>query len=85
MNRNISESSCDATTRYDLHTRLEAMPKGTKLCHGDFNPSNIIITKNDVPYIIDWSHATMGNASADVARHIYYSGLAVILTERKSI
>jgi serine/threonine protein kinase len=68
MNRKISESSLDATTRYDLHTRLEAMPKGTKLCHGDFNPSNIIITKNDVPYIIDWSHATMGNASADVAR-----------------
>ncbi|HPB16444.1 MAG TPA: phosphotransferase [Clostridia bacterium] len=68
MNRKISESSLDATTRYDLHTRLEAMPKGTKLCHGDFNPSNIIITKDDVPYIIDWSHATMGNASADVAR-----------------
>ena len=68
MNRKISETSLDATTRYDLHTRLEAMPKGTKLCHGDFNPSNIIITKNDVPYIIDWSHATMGNASADVAR-----------------
>lgn len=68
MNRKISESTLDATTRYDLHTRLESMPKGTKLCHGDFNPSNIIITKDDVPYIIDWSHATMGNASADVAR-----------------
>ena len=68
MNRKISESSLDATTRYDLHTRLESMPKGTKLCHGDFNPSNIIITKDNVPYIIDWSHATMGNASADVAR-----------------
>ncbi|HOD93749.1 MAG TPA: phosphotransferase [Clostridia bacterium] len=68
MNRKISESSLDATTRYDLHTRLESMPKGTKLCHGDFNPSNIIITKDNVSYIIDWSHATMGNASADVAR-----------------
>jgi thiamine kinase-like enzyme len=68
MNRKISESTLDATTRYDLHTRLESMPKGTKLCHGDFNPSNIIITKDDIPYIIDWSHATMGNASADVAR-----------------
>ncbi|HPJ75508.1 MAG TPA: phosphotransferase, partial [Clostridia bacterium] len=44
MNRKISESTLDATTRYDLHTRLESMPKGTKLCHGDFNPSNIIIT-----------------------------------------
>ena len=68
MNRKISMSDLDATTRYDLHTRLEGMPKHTKLCHGDFNPSNIVITENGVPYILDWAHATQGNASADVAR-----------------
>ena len=68
MNRKISESNVDATTRYELHTRLEGMPKHTKVCHGDFNPSNIIITPEGVPYILDWSHATQGNASADVAR-----------------
>ena len=68
MNRKISESKLDATTRYELHTRLEGMPKHTKVCHGDFNPSNIIITEDSTPYIIDWSHATQGNASADVAR-----------------
>ena len=44
------------------------MPKHTKLCHGDFNPSNVIIAKNGEAYIIDWAHATQGNASADVAR-----------------
>ncbi len=68
MNRKISESDFDATTRYDLHTRLEGMPKHNKVCHGDFNPSNIIITKDSTPYILDWAHATQGNASADVAR-----------------
>ncbi len=68
MNRKISEAQLDATTRYELHTRLEGMPKHKKLCHGDFNPSNIIITDDGVPYIIDWAHATQGNASADVAR-----------------
>ena len=68
MNRKISASSLDATTRYDLHTRLEGMPKHTKVCHGDFNPSNVIITPDGVPYVIDWAHATQGNASADVAR-----------------
>ena len=68
MNRKISASDFDATTRYDLHTRLESMPKHNKVCHGDFNPSNIIITEEGVPYILDWSHATQGNASADVAR-----------------
>ena len=68
MNRKISESTLDATTRYDLHTRLEGMPKHKKVCHGDFNPSNIIITEDGTPYILDWSHATQGNASADAAR-----------------
>ena len=68
MNRKISASRLDATTRYDLHTRLEAMPKHTKVCHGDLNPSNIIITEDGTPYILDWSHATQGNASADTAR-----------------
>ena len=68
MNRKISEADLDATTRYELHTRLEGMPKHKKVCHGDFNPSNIIITPDGTPYILDWSHATQGNASADVAR-----------------
>ena len=68
MNRKIAETELDATTRYDLHTRLEGMPKHNKVCHGDFNPSNIIIAENGVPYVLDWSHATQGNASADAAR-----------------
>ena len=68
MNRKISASSLDATTRYELHTRLEGMPKHKKVCHGDFNPSNIIITEDGTPFILDWAHATQGNASADVAR-----------------
>ncbi len=68
MNRKISEADIDATTRYELHTRLEGMPKHNKVCHGDFNPSNIIINNEGVPYILDWAHVTQGNASADVAR-----------------
>ena len=69
MNRKISMTKFDATTRYELHTRLDAMHGHAKLCHGDFNPSNIIISDDDgKAYIIDWAHATQGNASADVAR-----------------
>lgn len=68
MKRKISQANLDATTRYDLHTRLEGMPKHTKLCHGDFNPSNIIIREDGTAFILDWSHATQGNASADAAR-----------------
>jgi tRNA A-37 threonylcarbamoyl transferase component Bud32 len=68
MHRKISESGLDATIRYELHTRLEGMPTHKKVCHGDFNPSNIIIREDGVPFILDWSHVTQGNASADVAR-----------------
>ena len=68
MQRKISETTYDATTRYELHTRLDSLPKHHKLCHGDFNPSNIIITNEGKAYILDWSHATQGNASADAAR-----------------
>lgn len=68
MNRKIAEVDLDATTRYDLHTRLNSMPKHNKVCHGDFNPSNVIITADGTPYVLDWSHATQGNASADAAR-----------------
>ena len=68
MSYKINICGLDATTRYDLHTRLEGMPKHNKVCHGDINPSNIIITEDGTPYIIDWAHVTQGNASADVAR-----------------
>ena len=68
MNRKISETDLDATTRYELHTRLEGMPKHNKVCHGDFRPSNVIVGEDGVNYIIDWAHATQGNASADAAR-----------------
>lgn len=68
MRDKISVAQIDENTRYELHTRLEGMPKHAKLCHGDFNPSNIIVTESGKAYILDWSHATIGNASADAAR-----------------
>ena len=67
MNRKITQTDLDATTRYELHTRLESMPKHDKVCHGDFNMSNIIVTKDGKLYILDWAHAAIGNASADAA------------------
>ncbi len=68
MQGRISLANLDASTRYELHTRLDSLPKHYNLCHGDFHPGNVIISKDGTPYIIDWAHATQGNASADVAR-----------------
>ena len=39
-----------------------------KLAIGDYDPSNIIITDDGKYYILDWSHATTGNGSADASR-----------------
>ena len=58
----------DENLRYELLTRLDGMPKHTKLCHGDFCPSNIIVGDDGKWYLVDWVHASQGNASADVAR-----------------
>ena len=69
MIRQINElDEISDSVRYELLTRLDGMPKHTKLCHGDFNPSNIIVNLEGKMYILDWVHATQGNASADVAR-----------------
>lgn len=68
MKRKIAQTGLDATTRYELDARLESMPKHVKLCHGDFNPTNVVIDKDGGYTILDWAHATQGNASADAAR-----------------
>lgn len=57
----------DATARYELMTRLESMPKHNKVCHGDYNPSNVIVAEDGSMSVVDWAHATQGNASADTA------------------
>lgn len=67
--RKINETTnIEDNIKYELLQRLEGMEEHTKLCHGDFNPSNIIINEKGEYFVIDWSHAAQGNASADVAR-----------------
>ncbi|MDR0530551.1 MAG: aminoglycoside phosphotransferase family protein [Oscillospiraceae bacterium] len=66
LHRGISASGLDATTRYELHIRLDAMPAHLKVCHGDFVPSNVLLRGGEA-WIIDWAHVTQGNASADAA------------------
>lgn len=69
MARQISEmEDLNPVNRYDLLTRLDSTPKHVKLCHGDFQPNNIIVKDDGTMYVLDWVHATQGNASADVAR-----------------
>ncbi len=68
MKRKIGEAKLDDTIKYELNTRLESMPEERRLCHGDFNPTNVIIRDDGKAFIIDWAHVTAGNSEADAAR-----------------
>jgi uncharacterized protein (TIGR02172 family) len=53
--------------KQSLVNALASMPKGDRVCHGDFHPDNILLTRHETT-IIDWIDATRGNPVADVAR-----------------
>jgi aminoglycoside phosphotransferase (APT) family kinase protein len=57
----------DATSRYELEMRLDGMPNETEVCHGDFNPSNIVVGPDGQLYACDWAHATQGSGAGDAA------------------
>jgi tRNA A-37 threonylcarbamoyl transferase component Bud32 len=70
MRRKLASPELDInpSIRYELQTRLDSMPKHRKLCHGDFEPRNIIFGKDGKTYIIDWAHAAQGNTGSDAAK-----------------
>ena len=50
--------------------RLDELPGGTAMCHGDLHPGNVILAPTRA-VIIDWGNARAGSSVADVARSIY--------------
>ena len=58
MQRKIAEADISQDIKYELNIRLESMPKHRRICHGDFNPTNVIIKENGEVYVIDWAHVT---------------------------
>ncbi len=62
-----SVSDIDPTQRYDLEMRADRMHGHKYICHGDFNPSNVIIGDDGKAYVCDWAHVTRGLPEADAA------------------
>ena len=58
--------SLDEDRKAFLLGLLEGLPDGDALLHGDFNPSNLILTERG-PIAIDWSGAARGDPMADLA------------------
>ncbi len=46
---------------------LADLPTGDMICHGDFHPGNVLLSKTG-PMLIDWTGATRGDPMADFAR-----------------
>jgi Ser/Thr protein kinase RdoA (MazF antagonist) len=53
--------------------RLDGLPDGDALCHGDFHPANVMRSPRG-PVIIDWPNASRGAPEADVARTLLLLG-----------
>jgi Ser/Thr protein kinase RdoA (MazF antagonist) len=53
--------------RQRLRDRLQALPDGDRVLHGDVHPYNILGTLEDA-VIVDWLDATAGPPAADVCR-----------------
>lgn len=47
---------------------FSSLPEGNCVCHGDFDPSNIILAIDGTAYILDWSKASAGHAPVDAAQ-----------------
>lgn len=62
-----SITQINATTRYNLLERLNGLTSKGHVCHGDFNPTNVIVGDDGQLYVCDWAHATQGSPAADVA------------------
>jgi tRNA A-37 threonylcarbamoyl transferase component Bud32 len=67
MTNKICKTELQATVRFDFHMRLEEMSKENRVCHGDYDLSNVILADNGKLYVIDWAHAAQGTPLADVA------------------
>lgn len=66
LHRLIGEADVSAAVSQEAHRRLDDLPDGQMLCHGDYHPENVLQTRAG-PVIIDWATATSGNPLADVA------------------
>jgi aminoglycoside phosphotransferase (APT) family kinase protein len=56
-------------TRFSALERLERLPDGDRLCHGDFHPDNVVLSRRGF-IVLDWMTATCGVPAADVARSL---------------
>ncbi|MDH6429186.1 MULTISPECIES: aminoglycoside phosphotransferase family protein [unclassified Paenibacillus] len=55
---------------------LEKLPEGTRLCHGDFHPDNVLM--DEQLWVIDWMTGVVGEPAGDAARSVVMFSLGAM-------
>jgi aminoglycoside phosphotransferase (APT) family kinase protein len=50
-----------------LDERRPPPPARLSICHGDFNPNNLLVEDGELRGVLDWTHATIADPAFDVA------------------
>lgn len=72
-----SAPGLDAERRAAVLARLDALPDGTRVCHYDLHPDNILL-RGETPILIDWPNAVAGDPAADVCRTSLIAGSTIL-------
>ena len=68
----------------DVISLLDRLPEKNKICHGDPNPNNILISSGK-PVFIDWNDTTIGNPESDVAEYVLVIKFTILPSETPEI
>lgn len=61
-------SVTDGAEKARICAKIDALPSGNNLCHGDFHPGNIFVKTDGAPVIIDFVNLCRAPALFDIAR-----------------
>ncbi len=67
LKRSVEAADLPANVREAALRRLERLPQANHVCHGDFHPDNVVLTRRG-PVVLDWTNAVRACPEADVAR-----------------
>lgn len=70
LERLKKDINLDETKREEIRKKIRALPEGTQLCHGEFRPRKVIITKKGAG-VVDFGRVCRGPRLFDVAVSYY--------------
>lgn len=73
LRRRLGSGLVPPEVRAAALARLEELPDGDRLLHGDLHPANVLRTSRGC-VVIDWTNGARGDAEADVARTLLLVG-----------